>query len=335
MTKTFNQTTSTKFETPVTIEKRSRSLISLRRRHWSASSNRSSSVSSTNRTSRTNSSINPKNRFVNCDTRSVPRSQMSRIKLNKSDTSDSFLIPDKCEIFGGNLNAPPDQSVRSCRMKVSKTNPNIKHSTEGHDLNKTSVSTFASLSRLSKNLRKSFTDVYTFGGRSNENENERKLRLKKNESTLVNNQECKDKENLQKNQAHVTPKYARRLRTFKNRLIQTKNNLFNIKKKKLNEDGKDEGATHTMPELNKIDLNDEDENDDDDDDDDDLGNADDLIMNEGHNPQSVDNNEKSFVSCVKSKLNYLKRQRITRNYKEERCSNLNNTPAKSKRAKFY
>ena len=48
---TFNQTTSTEipgdeFQTPVN-DKRSRSLTSIRRRHWSASSNRSTSASST------------------------------------------------------------------------------------------------------------------------------------------------------------------------------------------------------------------------------------------------------------------------------------------------
>lgn len=43
----FNQTTSTEihdFNTPLNNDKRSRSLISVRRRHWSGSSNRSTST---------------------------------------------------------------------------------------------------------------------------------------------------------------------------------------------------------------------------------------------------------------------------------------------------
>ncbi|CAF0878595.1 unnamed protein product [Brachionus calyciflorus] len=149
LTKTFSgqmltSSTLSEFTTPLTSDKRSRSLVSLRRRHWSANH-------------RSTTTTNNNNNYIN--------------------TQD-----------------------RERRNHITNNNNN---------LNITSISM---VNKISKNLRKSFNDLYN---NNNTNTN----------TTTSNNKNTEEgfKENNNDN------KYSKRFKMFKNRLIKTKNSLFNRK----------------------------------------------------------------------------------------------------------
>ncbi len=311
----FNQTTSTTidtdFNTPLNNEKRSRSLMSLRRRHWSASSNRSSS----NNNITALNTLNNRNKYVNSEyreqrklfsnnndyeddyaTENKYKRRNNQSNINKSNSSHCISNSNKNNRFqnASNYESVPNfnQTTRSCRIKISKTTTTtlqIKQTQQQNkkNLNASSIS-FKGLNRISKNLRKSLNDIYST--------NDNKKKVKKEIDDLEESKENHNSTNKESdNSREPTSKYARRLQRFKKHIIKTKNNIFSKKNSK-----NDLNITKSMPDLNKIDLKDEDE--------------------------KIDQNNKpgqSFVNSFKSKFNNLKR-----NNKIE-----NNT--QSKRPKFY
>ena len=86
----FNQTTSTEIaeiNTPLGTDKRSRSLISIRRRHWSGSNSRSTSVSSAHQSAATSNhltkSVRKSSRNINMEDREQRYYQESNIKNSR------------------------------------------------------------------------------------------------------------------------------------------------------------------------------------------------------------------------------------------------------------
>jgi hypothetical protein len=327
----FNQTTSTTiefdFNTPLNNEKRSRSLISLRRRHWSASSNRSTS----NNNVTALNTLNNKNKFVNSEYReqrqlfskyedddNQHRSQKSIIIKSNSSQCVSNLAKSSnrlknCSNYESAPNFNQGNRIRISKTltQTSKTTFQIKHeSNKSKIMNSSSMSTFRGINRLSKNIRKSFNDIYSLTKKNHEAN-------RKNESLKRNSGE-EDLDDSKENQNHkASNKYTKRLKLFKN---QIKNNLFNRKRnifsghskgRKQNEK-EDCNVTKSMPDLNKIDLEDKEEHD--------KTSSDRLRSNH------------SFVNSFRSKFNNLKRNSKTQ--KIDQVSDTNNY-LQSKRAKLY
>lgn len=324
----FNQTTSTTiefdFNTPLANEKRSRSLISLRRRHWSASSNRS--TSNNNVTALNN--LNNKNKFVNSEY-SEQRQLFSKYdeddiqpfrsqkNINKSNSSQSVSNLPKSSNrlkYCSNYESAPNYNQDS-RIKISKkiipttkSTMQFKHeSNKAKIMNSTSLSTFRG-DRLSKNIRKSFNDIYSLTKNSYDTNISDSLKKNSGEGFLDDSKE---------NQNHKTSnKYSKRLKLFKN---QIKNNLFNRRRNIFSGNSKgsknkreDCNLTKSMPDLNKIDLEDKNE----------------------HGQTSSDRlkSNHSFVNNFRSKFNNLKRNSKTQ--KIDLVSD-NNNHLQSKRAKLY
>ena len=151
--KTFNQTTSTEiaadFNTPLNANKRSRSLTSVRRRHWSASSNRSSSVTSTSQ-----QKLNSKHKFVNMESRADQHAfnnnnrngaemSMKRNMMNKSSSSNAvYQTNQRQNLFynksNSNINGH-EMVTRSVRHTLKANRPQTTFETR-KSMNTSSVS---------------------------------------------------------------------------------------------------------------------------------------------------------------------------------------------------
>jgi hypothetical protein len=274
MMRTFNQhetISGSEFNTPIGSEKRSRSLISLRRRHWSSSSNRSASSSVTNSVSKkfakvdlrsrrerkpiiySSSSANLNERVANEQARGAPSNQF------KNSDCRLRTISASCKSMKRNQSESGESTNKAVNGAVG-----FKNKTNG--LN-TSLA-FMNLNKISKNLRKSFNDLYTLtklnaisrNDQESKNSKEQQQQpsstcakedakenqhLNSSDSELSNrsgsgetssgseNDIAKEDVNLsnRKSQRSPTNRYSYRLKRLKSRLIQTKNNLFNRKKK--------------------------------------------------------------------------------------------------------
>ena len=302
------------FNTPLNNDKRSRSLISVRRRHWSASSNRSSSASSTIASSSTNNT----KKFVNVEPRT--RSSRNYHDMNKSASANSIYSMDQL-----NSNKKIFQSINN---NNNNNNNNAKNGNNVSIKQKTTNLNTSTLSKISKNLRKSLNDLYT---------SKQQTRPKLPQSSTSSNIKEEQKEN-EDNKNIVNKKiesptsnknrYTKRLKRLKNRLIQTKNNIFNRKQtaKKTSPSSNKETTSNlnklksiSSPHINKsdfkyklnissIDLNS-----------DDIDHYNDIDMSSSTTSNQTN---RSFVNSVKS---YLKRNRSRNKLGDQSCNFLNST----------
>jgi hypothetical protein len=214
------------FNTPLGSDKRSRSLISLRRRHWSASSNRSSTtVVQQQPTQPTHVSQQPpqvNKNFVNIQDR-------SRRKLFNSQ-QNHLLQTNVVAATAAKPNLNSTEIYPSVNRAAQR-----KQQPQPHLMNATSAMNLSSVSKMSKNLRKSFNDLCSAtASRLNAT-----LTAPRPPPPIYTASELRCQENLKKfekicmkqkpsSPAHatLTQKYTKRLKGFKQRLIKTKNSLF-------------------------------------------------------------------------------------------------------------
>lgn len=396
--KLFNRTTSTEipddeFQTPLSKGNRSRSLISIRRRRYSATSNRSTSVTSAHNSQRSSKSqcnsvrksASKANRFVNIDNREQRlisannvNNQINRQYMNKSASSNAVyqtrsqhrknlfsnksnmhLNTDMSDYYNASAAAWDEpqfyQTSKSLRGNKSITsnrqrnrtsaltlrlreNPtNYSHRKSGLNISSVSVG----INKLSRNIRKSCNDLYS-------------MKKKRQKSPTTGATDGCGKENNEKfnDDQEKSSKYSKRLRSLKNRLIRTKNNLFNRKQKQARVDGevegevgqeqsdessdiKDELSTHqSMPNLSKIELEDKPA----------------FINDSDYEEDSyaeidMENTEngQSFVNNIKARFNNLKRKGISRKSLQasDACMGefdempANSTRKQNKRIKFF
>lgn len=334
--KAFNQTTSTtiesEFNTP--LNRRSRSLMSLRRRHWSASSNRSAS----NHNLTALNTVNSRNKFVNSENREQrrlfsnddqdsntnynTRSYNTRTNLNKSSSSQCISNATKpsnrlktCSNYQSAPNFNQTSKIRISRTVTRTTTTTFQIKQQQQESKKSmnvSAISFKGLNRLSRNLRKSFNEIYTPNKTSdNKRKSRRTAESQPSQEDLDDSKENHNstKAAETKSQSKSSPsKYAKRLRRFKNTIL--KSSLFSKKKSSSRTTSKNKidelNVSKSMPDLNKIDLCDEKEE------------------SPAGEITSMKTNQ-SFVNNVKSKLSNLKRNKYFNN----------ETNIEAKRPKFY
>jgi hypothetical protein len=296
------------FNTPLNNDKRSRSLTSVRRRHWSASSNRSSSASSTI----ASSSNNNTKKFVNVEPRN--RSSRNYCDMNKSASANSIYSMDPLH-----NNKKIFQTINNNSNNNNNNNNNTYNSVS---IKKTTNLNTSAISKISKNLRKSLNDLYT--------SKPSKPKIPQSSTSSNIKEEQKENEGNKNNKKIESPtnknRYTKRLKRLKNRLIQTKNNLFNRKQagKKTSPSPKDTNNLNKLksissPHINKsdfkyklnissIDLNS-----------DDIDHYNDIDMSSSTTSNQTN---RSFVNSVKS---YLKRNRSRNKLGDQSCNFLNST----------
>jgi hypothetical protein len=250
------------------MDKRSRSLISLRRRHWSASSNRSSSAVYSCATAA--AAPTRSNRFVNTDDRNGHRArrgeQVMPTQQQQQFRQQSVTSKSSATILVGQGHA---------KSKSLRNSSNLINNNRRSNLN-TSVSALLGVGKLSRNLRKSFNDLYTVtanklsqhqqqqqqqqpqqttssssssttsSSRSNAKSNDEQDDLKENKSKCKlrtepdeNEQEravnptaaAAVDEDAEEQAAETSNKYTKRFKRLKNTLIKTKNSLFHRKQR--------------------------------------------------------------------------------------------------------
>ena len=395
LTKTFSNSLddiNSEFTTPISDDKRSKSLISLRRRHWSASSSRSTSTNFIANKS-TAAAAASKTKFVNNDDRNKKRVFTNKSNNNRSTMNNSVSMPTLTD--DDEPNQPPKVYKYKLKENISsneyrtrqntlynKGNVNLNSTTRSMNLRKrpnaqqqqqqqqplthkkslnTSVSAIMGINKLSKSLRKSLNDIYTPS--SNQHHQQRK-RGEEASKENNNNKASPDKK---------TNRYVKRLKCFKDRLIQTKNNLLNRKRKLFDTTtSKDQfnltlGNKSTRKSKSQFDFSDYQKSNktfqslygnyrdnceyDEDDLEENEEEADDDYENENYydrptfddekEPKSYKENQ-SFVVQFKSKLNYMKKSRTG----SQKANNLtcngdlmmdakNELAFQSKRPKFY
>ena len=341
MTKTFTE----EFGTPsMDSEKRSRSMISLRRRRWSASSARS--VSTTLASSRAPEQPKPARAFVNSDDRAQNRlfvgNRREQKLLNSSGSMPSLKVDATRERSRKTAPAEPTYTGRYAprstftTMNLNSTSISVnlrrrQHQQENAAKKSLNVSSASAINKLSKNLRKSLNDIYKPSSRTTD--------------------ESKENKGQQLDQTvSVANKYVKRLKGFKDRIIQTKNNLFNRKRKhdsaekpaapstsssKMAGTRKSKSAYEFGESMYKY-RDRANEEDDEEDEVDDYEDEEEEEEEENHYEEpefdktTSGNKNQSFVEHFKSKLGYLKRPRVTAAAASNKsCSNLESAQDRS------
>lgn len=297
----LTSSTISDFNTPISNDKRSRSLISLRRRHWSGSS----SACKNDRSTSACSTKTDRNQFINIQDRN---------RRNTQRTNEQNGTNFKPVYNTANSNRHPKPT--GLHLNQNKSNINTVNQSRAN-LNVSSVS---AINKFSKNLRKSFNDLYT--ATSNKFTTS---------STTAAQSEVANKNKLdessKENGAEQSPAngYAKRLRKFKNRLIKTKNNFLQRKRKLFNEPvGNFRRKSISSPNLKNLNI---------------KCSSEDPKDKNFLNSTSAPSNQ-SFVNNMRSKLNNLKRNQSAKQLNSTTLTTsakhtieLDQTP--SKRAKFY
>jgi protein phosphatase 1D len=249
------------FSTPLNNDKRSRSLMSLRRRHWSASSQ------NTNSRSRSSSVNSAHRQYVNCDDRNKRRlfangntnsttSHHNNKNRNQPMDYDISAIGD-CLNKSSSMNSIYNSTAISTSAAANRRNRRMNRSMKSekpHNRKSLNASTISSttlvvgLNRLSRNLRKSFNDIYTITTnklnetritRANPTQDDLKENRNNNRNSSMANHLSSssslpqpiEARNAKEKQQEKESKYSLKLKKFKNRILQTTNTLFNRKKK--------------------------------------------------------------------------------------------------------
>ena len=303
---------ASEFNTPLAEDKRSRSLISLRRRHWSASSNRSSSTVTTSSSKQQQQPIpQVKKNFINIEDRSRRKLFQNNPNSNSNNhlVNATFMPKNSSNNFHSksslkqpsrpNLNSteiyPRQPSSRSDLPSSNRYNQgggdsNVTLSSryqfnntvnskpprhQASNLNTTSATNLTSMSRASKNLRKSFNDLCSatankLNSTFSRPQSVSAVHLKRTTTTATSNFTKHSEENLKKfekmcekrnreqpQQLTIGQKYTKRLKGFKQRLLKTKNILFGraggVSERK--SDSPNSGAQNSSDQENKnVDL---------------------------------------------------------------------------------
>ena len=179
----------------------------------------------------------------------------------------------------------PKENDAKHNKTLGEIKPNRYEKNKKSNLNTSSVSSMMGLNKFSKNLRKSFNDLYTMSrftsststsskkGESESGEVRQAVKHKLKDDAKENINETMKSQKLNDSSSSASEsdrsgsksagsKYAKRLRRFKNSLIKTKNNLLNQKRKlfssannkNLNTSGLLNGKMKSVssPQLNKI-----------------------------------------------------------------------------------
>lgn len=290
--------------------------------------------------------LNNRNKFVNSEYRDQRKlfEDDNQSRINKSKNSQCVSNGRSSRSTGHRLaNSSNYESVpnfnQGTRIKISRTTTRTTTTTlqvkqqqqqSKKMLNTSSLSTFKSINKISKNLRKSFNDLYTskpdkkrnISRKFNQTECENEYEEDLDDSKENNNSSNKESKNDSNQQKASPSKYAKRLKRFKNQIIKTKNSLFNKKRnlfttKKRNDQFSDDcNISKSMPDLNRIELDDK------------L----DVCADAKDEEINLKTNQ-SFVNNLKTKFNLKRNNRCIKNETSAAESNLTNLQCK--RPKFY
>lgn len=293
--------------TPLDSDKRSRSMISLRRRHWSASSNRSAST------------------IMPSATKPQPQQQPNKVFVNTEDRARRKLFTNVNQNVGGHQAAAVNYKLNSTEIYYRPQNQyqplprqQQQHSNEHHSqkssFNRTKSSHLnqsTNMNKFSKSLRKSFNDLYSAtASKLNATLNQTLHQSNPPPVTSGGPASNKSQENLKKfekmieeKEATLGQKYSKKLKCIKQRLVKTKNNLFGNKK----------ATSNSTSGVNKMNPNEK--------------------NNSDQENQKAANVEQSFVSNV-VKMRFLKRNRSNKIESTTGESNLNVTMSTALSAKL-